>query len=367
MAKDQDQAHPPGTLHSLLVAQRDDLISAWSAETRRAIAAASLPHAALLDRMPDFVDQIIAALHPDAIPLPPLAQVAEEHGAQRLGIGFDVGEVIREYGILHRCILAVAERAGLTPSLREQGIIARSLSTGIADAIAQYVKQRDLETQRQTSEHMGFIAHELRNPLSAARLAFTRLQQAVPAAKGRWADVVDRNLRRTVDLIDGVLGQASLQLGVEPAIQRLDLRSFLQEAVGDAEPESQSRGIVVTLSVGDGLAFDADPRLMRSAVSNLVNNALKFSHAQSRVDLRASQSAGRLVIDVLDSCGGLPPGKAEDLFKPLVQRGENRSGFGLGLAIALQAVEAHHGTIRVQDRPGVGCVFTIDLPATVQS
>ncbi len=248
-----------------------------------------------------------------------------------------------------------------TPDLREQRIVARWLSTGVADAVAQYGKQRDIERQRQTSEHLGFIAHELRNPLSTARLAFARLKPIAPAESARWADVLDRNLRRTVDLIDGVLGQASLQLGVEPAIKRLDLKSFLQEIVADAEAESQSRGISVTLSAGDGIALAADARLMRSAVSNLLNNALKFSRPHSHVELRAGQSAGRLEIDVLDSCGGLPPGKAEELFKPLVQRGENRSGFGLGLAIALQAVEAHHGTIRVHDRPGVGCVFTIDL------
>lgn len=54
----------------------------------------------------------------------------------------------------------------------------------------------------------------------------------------------------------------------------------------------------------------------------------------------------------------------EELFNPLVQRGENRTGFGLGLGIALQAAEAHNGTIKVRDMPGQGCAFTIDLPST---
>jgi len=357
-------------LYSLLAARRDDLIAAWSDATGRTIASASLARGELLDRMPDFVDQIIAALHPDAIPLPPATEIAEEHGAQRLRIGFDVAEVIREYGLLHRSILRIAENAAVTPSLREQVVIAHWLSSGIADAVAQYVKQRDLETQRQTSEHLGFIGHELRNPLSTARLAFARMQQAGPeevAANRRWADVLDRNLRRTLDLINNVLGQASLDLGVEPAIERLDLKTFLEELVADAETESQSRRITVTLSVRDGIVVEVDPRLMRSAVSNLLNNALKFSRPDSYVDVIVTQPAGRVMIDVIDSCGGLPPGKAEELFKPLVQRSENRSGYGLGLAIALQAVEAHHGTIRVRDRPGVGCVFTIDLPATTRA
>ena len=66
-------------LHSLLVARRDDLIARWSNETGRVVASVSLAHAELLDRMPDFVDQLIAALHPGAVPLPPTGEIAEEH------------------------------------------------------------------------------------------------------------------------------------------------------------------------------------------------------------------------------------------------------------------------------------------------
>jgi signal transduction histidine kinase len=69
-----------------------------------------------------------------------------------------------------------------------------------------------------------------------------------------------------------------------------------------------------------------------------------------------------LCIEVADQCGGLPPGRAEELFTPLVQRHGDRSGFGLGLAIVLQAAEAHGGTAKVHDVPHVGCVFSLDLP-----
>jgi signal transduction histidine kinase len=71
---------------------------------------------------------------------------------------------------------------------------------------------------------------------------------------------------------------------------------------------------------------------------------------------------GSVTIEVADACGGLPPGKIEDLFSPTVQRGGNRTGFGLGLSIARQAVEAHLGRIDVRDVPGTGCVFSILLP-----
>src|SRR5581483_10155687 len=104
------------------------------------------------------------------------------------------------------------------------------------------------------------------------------------------------------------------------------------------------------------------PRLLRSALSNVVMNAVKFSRPDTEVHVRARSSEGRALIEVADACGGLPPGKAEELFAPMVQRGADRSGFGLGLAIALQATTAHRGTLKVRDVPGHGCVFTADLP-----
>jgi len=93
-----------------------------------------------------------------------------------------------------------------------------------------------------------------------------------------------------------------------------------------------------------------------------VQNALKFSHTASTVTISVGTAPGAVTIEVADACGGLPPGKIEDLFSPTVQRGEDRSGFGLGLSIARQAIEAHRGRIEVRDIPGTGCVFSIRLP-----
>ena len=144
---------------------------------------ASLPRSELMDQMPAFVVEIIAALNPDTAPQPTASDNAEEHGAQRLRLGFDVGEVVREYGLLHECIVDLAEQAGLTLTVHEQRVVAKWLNAGIADAVAQYGKQRDLELQRQASEHLGFIAHELRNPMSAAMLAFRRLKTGRAGAR----------------------------------------------------------------------------------------------------------------------------------------------------------------------------------------
>jgi signal transduction histidine kinase len=358
-------ADPADTLFALLKSERERLVSCWGQSIRSAIVSAALPKAELLDRVPAFVDEIIAALYPDAIPLPTTSDNALEHGAQRLRLGFDVGEIVREYGLLHQCILQLAEEANLVISLHEQQVVARWLNTGIAEAVAQYVRQRDEEVMRHNSEHLGFIAHELRNPLGTARLALNRLRQTEPGVGGRTLDILDRHLRRASDMIDNTLGQASLRMGVQPRTLRLAVRTLLGEIELDSRIEAEARQLAMVVDASEDLSADADPRLLRSAVANLVQNALKFSQRNATVTLSAREAEGRLLIEVSDGCGGLPAGKADELFAPTVQRGNDRSGFGFGLAIALQAAEAHNGTIRVRDVPGHGCVFTIDLPATV--
>jgi len=351
-----------GNLSALLKEKRSRLISCWGDRITSAVAASTLPRAELLDHVPAFVDELIRALHPGAIPLPPMTANAEEHGEQRFGLGFDVAEVVREYGMLHECILQIAGEAELTIKPPEHEVIVKWLNEGIADAVAEYVKQRDLELQRQSSEHLGFIAHELRNPLGTTKLAFQRLRRT-ELAESRTVEMVERGLKRMGDMIDGALSHASLRLGVMPRLAPIALRSFLHELETDAAIEAQAKRIEIAVLAPEDLLIEADPRLLRSAISNLLHNALKFSHEGTKVVMSAARTEGRLTIEVTDACGGLPPGKAEELFTPLVQRGDNRTGFGLGLSIALQAAEAHKGTIRVRDLPGRGCVFTIDLPS----
>jgi signal transduction histidine kinase len=240
-------------------------------------------------------------------------------------------------------------------------VVQEWISTGVADAVGEYVRQRDLEFQRQASEHLGFIAHEVRNPLGGARLALDRLRREA-VSPSRALDMMDRNLRRASDLIDNVLNQASLQMGLVPRPMPVELASFLAEIADEAGAEADTKSIQLSVHAPPGLVIQADPRLLRSAVSNLLHNALKFTPPSSKVTMTAAAVEGRVRVEVADGCGGLPPGKVDELFMPLVQRGADRRGFGLGLAIALQAAEAHHGTIRVEDRPGLGCAFIIDLP-----
>ena len=96
-----------------------------------------------------------------------------------------------------------------------------------------------------------------------------------------------------------------------------------------------------------------------------MQNAFKFTRHGTAVSLITRAVGNRILIEVEDHCGGLPPGNAEKMFTPFAQSGEDKSGLVLGLSICRRSVEANHGIVSVRDRPGSGCVFTIDLPRHV--
>jgi len=129
-----------------------------------------------------------------------------------------------------------------------------------------------------------------------------------------------------------------------------------------AFPSAEAKGIELRVKLQDDGVLEVDTRLIRSALGNLLHNAVKYSHAGSVVELRGSLANQRAVLEVEDGCGGLAPGKVEAAFAPFVRLDKNQSGFGLGLAIARQAVDAHGGSIRVQNLPGKGCIFILELP-----
>ena len=138
---------------------------------------------------------------------------------------------------------------------------------------------------------------------------------------------------------------------------------FLEEIEVSAAMEARERGLSLTVVRMDGdVAVEADRQILTSVVANLLQNAFKFTRPDGHVALRSSADADRVRMEVEDECGGLPPGDPRALFLPFEQRGGDRTGLGLGLAISHRGVEASGGVLEVRDIPGTGCVFTIDLP-----
>jgi len=291
------------------------------------------------------------------------SRVAAEHGEQRLGLGFSLDGVVREYGALRDAILAVAKTERVSVREWEHDVLFDCTITGIAAAVSEYQRQRDAELQRHMNEHFAFIAHELRNPLGSALAALSMLERKqVLDMSERFAQVLHRGLTRMHELIDSTLRTAQLATAIQLQREPTRLAALLEDMEMSAAASAEERHVSLTFETAEDVTLDVDQRLVRSALTNLVRNAVKFSHAGGAVVVRARSTDEHVVIEVEDSCGGLPPGMVQQAFAPFAQLGSDRSGFGLGLAIAKQAADAHQGVIRVQDLPGKGCIFALELP-----
>jgi len=350
-------------LAELLLTQPAAILEQWKLNVSGSLHPEAMPHWELVDHLPAFLAEIAQALQDregrEA------SSVAAEHGVQRLGLGFSLDGVVREYGALRDAILAVAKAQHVALREQELDVLFECIITGIAEAVSEYQRQRDAELQRHMNEHFAFIAHELRNPLGSVLAAISMLERKGQLnSSERFAQVLKRGLTRMHELIDSTLRTAQLSKGINLKREPVTLSALLEDMEMAAAASAEERQVTLSFQVTTDTTIFVDPRLVRSALTNLVRNAVKFSHEGGAVEVRAKGGTDRVLIEVEDSCGGLPPGAVQLAFAPFAQLSADRSGFGLGLAIAKQAAEAHEGAIRVQDLPGKGCIFALELPVS---
>lgn len=354
----------PEQLGLLLQRSTEEVMRRFELRIRGGLAAETLAPFELRDGLPGFLRRTAELLKPRTGAEPGDSvepAVAEEHGEQRLRLGFDPGAVVREYGVLRDCIWEIAEEAHYQPTSRELRVLSDAFTIASSQAIAEYIRLRDEELKRQATEHLSFLAHELRNPLQSARLGVQLLQKRGQWPDARPAEGIRRSLERIGSLVDTALTHGKLQADVALQQQVIVLSDFLQDIAEESEVDAQSKGIELKVEASKAVEACADLRLLRSAVSNFIRNAVKFTH-EGHVVVRVVPEPSFVRIEVEDSCGGLPPGHEERLFEPFVQANADRSGFGLGLAIARQAIEAQQGQVFVKNLPGRGCLFGLKLP-----
>jgi signal transduction histidine kinase len=371
-------------MHEFLTANRTELIARCRVKVAQR-APPGLPEKELAHGVSVFLDQLIKTLlvEKTATPMrsrkvsgpsgggkPNLSEIGEsatQHGRELQRHGFSAEEVVHDYGDLCQAISDLAFERGETMEVDEFRTLNRCLDNAIASAVTEFGYQRDFDVADnqavQLNERLGYFAHELRNQLCTATLALSIIKQGNVGLSGATGGVLDRALVGLSNLIDRSLAEVRMTAGLPVLRHLFSLVDFIAEIKLSASLEAQVKESVFSVSdVDPKLAIDVDRDLLLAAVGNLLQNAFKFTHSHSEVSLHAYALADRILIDVQDHCGGLPPGFAEDMFQPFTQAGEDRSGLGLGLSIARRSVEANNGILSVRNVPGTGCVFTIDLP-----
>jgi signal transduction histidine kinase len=348
-------------LHEFLATNRAAII----ARARAKVAARPAPRATeeeLAAGIPLFLDQLIGTLRLSNAPSHAIAEGATQHGHNLLDRGFTVAQVVYDYGGVCQAVTELADEihASITPA--EFHTFNGCLDDAIAHAVTEYMERREQSITDEGRARSGELAHELRNALGAAMLAFDTIRRGSVGPSGSTASLLGRSLRRLAELVDSSVAQVRLEAGIR-APERLSVREFIEEVEVGASIEASARGLMLAVApVESDVLVNVDRQLLAAAVANLLQNAFKFTRPRGHVSLRTSSTTDRVSIEVEDECGGLPPGKADELFRRFEQRGQDRTGLGLGLSISRKSVQADGGEISVKDMPGVGCVFTIDMP-----
>jgi signal transduction histidine kinase len=359
-------------LHEFLTLYRDQIIA--RARAKVAVRTSPQPTEAELEHgVPLFLDQLADTLRreQDTTARPTSAEMtrgATLFGGELKKAGFTVGQVVHGYGDVCQAVTELALESDSPISVDEFKTLNRCLDEAIARAVTEFSRARDISVSDRGTERLGYFAHELRNLLGNAILAYEVLKDGTVAIGGSTGAILGRNLLGLRDLIDRSLAEVRLEAGLQRR-EHVTLSQLIDEVALPAAIEAAARDIRLTVQAVDpGVVIDVDRPLIAAALANVLQNAFKFSRRGGAVVLRTDVASvpGRVRIEVEDECGGLPPGKAEDLFRPFEQRSADRSGLGLGLAIARESVEINGGEIRAHNVPGTGCVFTIDLPAVAR-
>jgi signal transduction histidine kinase len=292
------------------------------------------------------------------------AEVAREHALTRVRLGFDVGQLVREFILLRRVLFQVAREEHVIADDLQGERLADLIDAGIATAVKTYTESRDHAARRMHAEHIGFLTHELRNPLATATLTTGRLRKKpeLVAEESETLNMLDRSLARLRADIDAMLLTQRLDAH-EVECRPIDTRlgPIIADATRAAELEASQKGLAFSAHYDPDVELHIDPGLTTSALQNVVDNAVKFTDRGS-VELVVDNLPDKALVHVYDNCDGLSGEEIKTIFEPFKRAHPGKAGSGLGLAIARRALEAQGGEIGAESGACGGCHFWLTLP-----
>jgi signal transduction histidine kinase len=286
----------------------------------------------------------------------------DEHGAWEVRARHRSGSL--------ETIVARSRRRNLAISLGVLGLLASSVVLALAAA------QRQQRLARQQMEFVAAVSHELRTPLAVICSAGENLADGVIADSKqvkRYGSLIQAEGRRLGDMVERVMEFAGISAGT--AVRRsadVDISKVVAEATDALQPDAADRGVTLNVHAnGSLLAVTGDADALRSAVQNIVGNAVKYSPRGATVDVSTQVPSGeppRVQIRVADRGLGIDAADLRHIFKPFY-RGRRAvdaqvRGAGVGLSVVRHVVDAHQGTIAVDSRVGEGTTIVVELPAT---
>jgi len=361
------------SLSRLLRERKEELLVAWRKTVRLMEVARTLDTSQIDDHIGKLLEEMAFELERggedsvlEAGGPRSLGQIPRIHGKERLNLGFDLEEIVYEYNALRSAILNLAETHQVSLLGSPGQIVNRVLDTAIGTAVKTYASQQAEETRQRRNEHLAFIVHDLRSPLSAISLAATvlrRQDESLTASEQlELLEIIEANARKLERQTQQILVEdASLRDGGGKVIDCswVNLHKLVTELVSELKPLGERSRVQLEVSIDQGLKAYVDASRVALIFQNLLSNAIRYT-VGGTVTISCARSADGIECCVADTGMGIAPDRLEKIF----QRGESDDpdGFGLGLPIVKTLVRAHQGKIRVESRLGEGSRFFISFP-----
>lgn len=285
----------------------------------------------------------------------------------RLGGGTEFVEVrlgaqTQDWVLTLGLLLAVVAAVVLALLARVRRLRRRAEREAVATVAARAARDRQLL--------LGRLDHELKNPLTAIRLALANAaaEDASPDQRGRGLRSIEEQVLRLSRLTADLRKIADVQTN-PVTFRRVDLTALLEEAVEVVGEQPRAAGRRLDLDVPRAPwplpAVDGDADLLALALVNLVDNAVKYTPEGGNVEVRAREDAGGVLVEVADTGQGIPAEDLPHVWDELFRSPSARTvaGSGLGLPLVRAVVERHGGTVAADSREGQGTVVRVHLPA----
>jgi len=239
---------------------------------------------------------------------------------------------------------------------------------GVVLVLNDITRLEALETVRR--DFVANVSHELKTPITAVKASLETLQGGAleedPAIARSFLEVAVRHSERLASIVDDLLALSRLEHQEALEKQACDLEEVARGALQVCQAKADSRGVALELEAEEGLRAAVNTQLLEQALSNLIDNAVKYSNPGSRVRVRLRRTASGTALEVQDHGIGIPkpdlPRVFERFYRVDKARSRELGGTGLGLAIVKHIVLAHGGSVQVQSELGTGSTFTILLP-----